>query len=448
MNSLHSLIDLKPGKKDMICIVGAGGKTSVLFQLAEELSVNGCKVLVTTTTAIYQPKSGQYDRVVIGPEEASALFDNGDIEGITVYGRAVSAEGKLLGASPEFLDELYLNGKFDYIIVEGDGSKGRPLKAPASHEPVIPSLTGKLLGVIGLDSIGREVSEAAVHRPEVFCRVTGSEEGSLISTETLVRLVLHEEGLFKAAPAAAQRYLVLNKADSDEDRRNALEMVISLRNKGAGLSGIIASSFIKHSFRKAGGISGIILAAGASKRMGTNKLLLPFGGVPVIERVVKAATGSALGEVILVYGSDRIKETGDKYKAKVVGNDQPQHGQSRSVRLGVGNASEYADGFMFLVGDQPYITSEMINKLIACYVSGDHSAVVPLYKGRRGNPVVFSYPLREKLMGLEGDSGGRVLLEQLTGKIAVVDMDDERSGLDMDTQEEYEMLLKLEEKNG
>lgn len=448
MNSLHSLIDLKPGKKDMICITGAGGKTSVLFQLAEELSAIGGKVLVTTTTAIYHPKSGQYDRIVVGPEKVPALFDNGEGKGITVYGTAVSSEDKLLGASPEFLDELYLNGKFDYIIVEGDGSKGRPVKAPASHEPVIPSLTGKLLGVIGLDCIGMEVSEEAVHRPELFCRITDCGEGSLISNETLVRLVLHEEGLFKAAPAAAERYLVLNKADGDEDMRNAREMAKILRDFDAGISGVIASSFKKPTFRKAGGISGIILAAGASKRMGTNKLLLPFGGVPVIERVVKAATESALGEVVLVYGSDMIKKTGDKYKAKVVENAQPQLGQSLSVRLGVEKASVYADGFMFLVGDQPYIEAEMINKLIESYASGDYSAVVPLYKGRRGNPVIFSYSLREELMRLEGDSGGRVLLEQLAGKTAVLNIDDERSGFDMDTREEYEMLLKLEEKNG
>jgi len=448
MNSLHSLIGLKPGKKDMICIVGAGGKTSVLFQLAEELSAKGCKVLVTTTTAIYHPGSGQYDRLLVGPDEAPVLFDDHAIKGITVYGRAVSDQGKLLGASPGFLDDVYLKGNFDYIIVEGDGSKGRPVKAPAAHEPVIPSQTGKLLGIIGIDCIGREVSEEAVHRPELFSKLTGYDAGSLIEAETLVRLVLHEEGLFKAAPEYAERYLVLNKADGEKEKKCAAEMVRALRGAETGLTGIIVSSFKKPGFRKAGGISGIILAAGASKRMGTNKLLLPIGGVPVIERVIRAATESDLGEIILVYGSDTVKESGDKYKAKTVSNAQPQLGQSLSVRLGVDNASVYADGFMFLVGDQPYITAEMINKLIESFASGDYSAVVPMYNGRRGNPVIFSNSLRERLMKLEGDSGGRVLLEKLTGEIAAVDMGDELSGLDMDTREEYEMLLKLEEKNG
>lgn len=448
MNSLHSLIDLKPGKKDMICIVGAGGKTSVLFQLAEELSAKGCKVFVTTTTAIYHPEKGQYDRILVGPEEAPSLFDDSAAYGITVYGRAVSAEGKLLGASPELLDAVYMKGNFDYILVEGDGSKGRPVKAPARHEPVIPSQTGKLLGVIGLDCIGREVSEEAVHRPELFGRVTGCREGALISTEALVRLVLHEEGLFKAAPESAERYLVLNKADGEKEKRYAAEVAKSLRNRETGISGIIIASFSKSSFRKAGGISGIILAAGASKRMGTNKLLLPFGGVTVIERVLKAAADSYLGEVILVYGSAAIKEAGDKYNVTAVNNAQPQLGQSLSVKLGVENASEYADGYMFLVGDQPYINTEMINKLIVSYISGDYKAAVPLYNGRRGNPVIFSGSLREQLLGLEGDSGGRVLLEGLSGEIAALDMGDELYGLDIDTREEYEMLLKLEEKNG
>ncbi|HWR60428.1 MAG TPA: selenium cofactor biosynthesis protein YqeC [Clostridia bacterium] len=448
MESLHSLINMEPGKKEMICIVGAGGKTSVLFRLAGELSEKGGRVLVTTTTAIYYPGREQYDRIVVSQEETPDLFDNVDACGITVFGRSVSSEGKLLGSSPELLDAVFLQGIFDYIIVEGDGSKGRPIKAPASYEPVIPSRTGKLLGVIGMDCIGREVSQEIVHRPGLFCEITGCGEQAVISTETVSRLVLHEEGLFKTAPRGAERYLVLNKADREKQMEDARDIAKSLRDKGSALSGIIVSSFKKQSFRKAGGISGIILAAGLSRRMGTNKLLLDLGGVPVIERTIKAASESSLSEIILVCGSEIAKAAGDGCKVRIVHNAEPEQGQSRSIRLGVENASGYADGFMFLVGDQPYITAAIINKLIEGYNSGNYSAAVPLYSGKRGNPVIFSYSLKDKLMELRGDSGGRILLEGLEGRIAVVDAGDELSGFDIDTREEYEKLLKLEEKNG
>lgn len=448
MESLYSLINMEPGRKEMVCIVGAGGKTSVLFRLAGELSEKGGKVLVTTTTAIYYPGREQYDRIVVSPEETPDLFDDMDTCGITAFGRAVSSEGKLLGASPELLDAIFLKGIFDYIIVEGDGSKGRPIKAPADHEPVIPSCTGKLLGVIGMDCIGREVSREIVHRPEIFCKITGCGEQAAISTETVIRLVLHREGLFKAAPQGAERYLVLNKADREKQMEDAGDIARSLRDKGSTLSGIIVSSFNRQSFRKAGGISGIILAAGLSSRMGTNKLLLALGGVPVIERTIRAASESGLSEVILVCSSEIAKAVGDRYEVRIVHNMEPQLGQSRSVRLGVENASIYSEGFMFLVGDQPYITADIINKLIESYYSGDYSAAIPFYSGKRGNPVIFSNSLRDKLTGLKGDTGGRMLLEGLEESIVAVDAGDELSGFDIDTREEYEKLLKLEEKDG
>lgn len=429
----------------MICIVGAGGKTSVLYRLAQELSGIGGRVLVTTTTAVFYPEREQYDQIIVDSDESALLFDKINGSGITVFGTSVSAEGKLLGTSSGFLDSLFEKDIFDYILVEGDGSKRKPIKAPAEYEPVIPSLTGKLLGIIGLDCLGKEASEEYVHRPELFRRITGCGEKDTISAETICRLVLHGEGLFKAAPEAAERYLVLNKADGSREREEARKIVKLLEAKGCDIKGIIASSFREPSFRMAGGISGIILAAGLSRRMGTNKLLLRLGGVPVIERIIKTASGSCLNEVILVCSRDVAEALRDEYKGRLVHNAEPELGQSRSVRLGARNASRYAEGFMFLVGDQPYITAETINKLVEGYYSGHYSAAVPLYKGKKGNPVVFSHFLRDKLMELDGDSGGRVLLQGLSESTLALVIDDELSGIDMDTREEYEMLLKLED---
>lgn len=194
-------------------------------------------------------------------------------------------------------------------------------------------------------------------------------------------------------------------------------------------------------------ISGIILASGLSKRMGVNKLLLPVGGVPAVERVIAAACRSGLEEVILVCSSDEVASIGSRYGVKVVHNTSPGLGQSRSIRLGVQSSCRTADGFMFLLGDQPLITEKVIDRLVESFVPEDCSAVVPLYNGIRGNPVIFSSSLRKKLMDIKGDTGGRVLLEELEGRIVTVGFIDEKPGLDIDTREEYEALLKLEDEN-
>jgi molybdenum cofactor cytidylyltransferase len=103
---------------------------------------------------------------------------------------------------------------------------------------------------------------------------------------------------------------------------------------------------------------------------------------------------------------------------------------------------------MFLVGDQPFINESIINSMVESFTPVNCSAVVPLYNGKRGNPVIFASSLREKLLHLSGDSGGRVLLEGLEESIITVSFADKKFGLDIDTLEEYEKVVKLEGKNG
>jgi len=238
MESLYSQVNINIGKKEMICLVGAGGKTSAMFRLAQELSDEGKKILVTTTTAIYYPTENQNGQIVIADLLLPDLFESISC-GITVYGRALSNEGKLLGVDPELLDALFLKGIFDYIIVEGDGSKGRPLKAPAGHEPVIPSLASKVLGLVGLDCVGKKVCPENVHRPELFCNISGCREGDIIDADMICRLIAHEEGLFKAVPSRAERYVVLNKADGEKERSAAGEIVQRLSDMGYETDGIV-----------------------------------------------------------------------------------------------------------------------------------------------------------------------------------------------------------------
>ncbi len=194
-------------------------------------------------------------------------------------------------------------------------------------------------------------------------------------------------------------------------------------------------------------IVGIILAAGLSSRMGTNKLMLPVGGLPAVERVIAAASRSKLDCITLVCSSEEVASIGGRYGIKIVYNTDPKQGQSKSIRLGIESSAQAADGYMFLVGDQPFISEKVINRLIESFKYKKCSAVVPIYKGERGNPVIFSSLLKDKLTGLRGDTGGRVLLKELGDKVATVVFDDGRPGFDIDTRDEYEALLKLEDGN-
>ncbi|HRS21562.1 MAG TPA: NTP transferase domain-containing protein, partial [Clostridia bacterium] len=112
------------------------------------------------------------------------------------------------------------------------------------------------------------------------------------------------------------------------------------------------------------------------------------------------------------------------------------------------NSCRSADGFMFLVGDQPFINESIINILIGKFSPEHCNAVVPLYNGIKGNPVIFASKLRNKLMGLTGDSGGRVLLEEMEEGIITVNFADAKLGMDIDTREDFEAITRLEGENG
>ena len=251
MEYMYSLLNIENGIKEMICFVGGGGKTSAMFQLSRELSRKGKKILVTTTTAVCYPEKKLFDNIIVSEKEDLGIFNDTICDGITVLGKSMSSEGKLLGINPKFLDVIFSRGLFDFILIEGDGSKGRSVKAPAVHEPVIPSHTTKLVGLIGMDCVGKNVHEENVHRPEHFCRILGCREGDIIDTEMIEKLIIHKQGLFKASPVQSEKYLILNKVDGESAKKSAIDITQQLLRMGFELEGIVMSSFKSSTFQNA-----------------------------------------------------------------------------------------------------------------------------------------------------------------------------------------------------
>lgn len=214
-------------KNHMVSFVGGGGKTSSILTLAKELAGFGRKVLITTTTAMYNIEE--------------PLHPN-----ITVIGECVTDEGKLKGLAIERVNEIYKDENYDVILVEADGAKKRPIKAPAPHEPVIPELTNMVVGVIGMDAYGEKISSPMVHRPEILAELTNSSMDRDINEEVLITLIGSTRGLFKSAPNGATKVVLLNKAIGDSLMETSLrvgELVIDkCNNIDCVLIGVVQES--------------------------------------------------------------------------------------------------------------------------------------------------------------------------------------------------------------
>ena len=192
-------------------------------------------------------------------------------------------------------------------------------------------------------------------------------------------------------------------------------------------------------------ISGIILAAGLSTRMGEPKQLLPFRGSTIIETVIDNLLGSKLSEVIVVVGHEAEKiQTRIQHKpVKIVFNPDYQEGMLTSAQYGVGSISASADAFAVTLVDLPLITPDLVDIVIDAYVQAEGGIAVPSYNYRRGHPVIFDRRYADDIRGLDGNSGGvRSLYKKYADDIHYVTVDTDRVLTDIDYRKDYEEALQ------
>lgn len=207
------LIDLLDSDKcRIISIVGAGGKSTLMYTLSDELRDNN-KVLVTTTTKIYLPEKKQYDYIALNDKEFYSIRCSNN-KGVYIYGVCINEENKLIGPEAEIINQQ--QPYFHYILIEADGSKRKPIKGWKDNEPVVCSSTQTTVGVLSIDAIGKTVNEDNVHRVEEFTKITGSTKYEKITVEDMCSVICHPNGLFKSA--RGEKILFINKVEREIDK--------------------------------------------------------------------------------------------------------------------------------------------------------------------------------------------------------------------------------------
>ena len=225
----------------VIALVGAGGKTSTAFWLAQQFKQRGHCVLVSTTTKMYHPNANQADRFI------SAIDSDSDSEADNQFGCFIpektcntllsrlqnqktapsitfcfqseiqatdkNAKKKVMGIAPELINQLKNNSPFTVFIIEADGAKCKPLKAPGRHEPCLPLCSDIVIGITGAESIDTPANAENIHRWNTFSELTQCSQGDLIDYRVLQRLIAHPQGMFKHAPVNASKVWLINKVD-------------------------------------------------------------------------------------------------------------------------------------------------------------------------------------------------------------------------------------------
>lgn len=221
------------GKKHTICLVGGGGKTTVMYELAAAWAASGRRVLVLTSTHILRPADGSF------AADAAAVQKLWQQGRYAVIGTPEFATGKLTLPPQSVYEALKLQA--DVILCEADGSKHQPCKAPAAHEPVLLPESDIVLAVVGMDALGNSLQQVC-QRPQLAAELLDCSADKIIDAQMLAALLLSEQGARKNVGTRTY-YIVLNKCDlikaaQQEEMRRLLvgegidEQKIWLRERG------------------------------------------------------------------------------------------------------------------------------------------------------------------------------------------------------------------------
>lgn len=241
MNLLNAL-ELDTSSKNIICLVGAGGKTTTMYSLSKELIKEQKKVLLTTTTAIYYPISKNYDNLIISNDLEQLILESKRLSlgSITIMGKSIfNNNEKLKGINKSWIKPLCTEGDYDSVIIECDGAKRKSIKAPSWYEPVIPKCATLMIGCIGLDVIDKMINEKWVHRANIFSSVVNQQLGERINYDTIMRLILSKEGLFKECNKHIEKVVLLNKVLDDEQLSEAHKLAEKIINESNDISKVI-----------------------------------------------------------------------------------------------------------------------------------------------------------------------------------------------------------------
>ena len=241
--ALHEALGI--ARPAVFATVGGGGKTTVLFALAAEWEAAGGEGLtvLTTTTKMTIPREGRTLPLAIGRDDAFRAGALDDIRfrglGTAVVGSGRGDRDRVLGVTPGWPRRAVDAGLASLVGVEADGSKGRPFKAPAIHEPVIPEGVDVVAAVVGAGVLGRPLDERAVHRPEQVAQICGASIGDEVTPSLVAQVLTSESGGRKGVPESAEFVvLVSNAARNLEGSREiaaAIDACVVLWDVGAGL---------------------------------------------------------------------------------------------------------------------------------------------------------------------------------------------------------------------
>lgn len=444
---IRQALDLAPG--DVVSFVGAGGKTSALFRLAGELAGQGWRVISTTTTRIAQ------DELRLAPQQVG--FGHGmqlpdtlpdQVEQhrhIFVFSK-IEADGKVRGVRPAWLDSHLARATYlDALLVEADGSRRLPMKAPLPHEPAMPASSTVIVPVMGLDALGLPLDKKRIYGADIIHNATGHPIGRPVTTQLMAAVLLSPQLGLKNVPRQARVIPLLNRATPEllPQARQIAAFALTDQNIERVLIGAVQGTEPIWEIQRR--VGAVVLAAGRSQRMGQPKLLLPWGASTIIRSVCERITSCGLNEIVVVAGEqmEAIQQQLADLPVRVIYN--PDHAQGEmlsSLKLGLQSIWYSSSACLVVLGDQPEVKPDVLSRIMGAYSQGLGRIIVPAYQSRRGHPLLIDNTFWQAMIDLPPDKAPRDMLSAHEQHIYQLAVDTETVLSDIDTPEDYKQARR------
>ena len=225
-----ALLDVLEAREGIVCAVGAGGKKTTLYALAD--AHPGRVAYTATVFAARFPRRLQAHALITDRADLPAALASTQTHTRVAYARPTEKPGRVAGVEPELIADCHRQGGFALTLVKADGARMRAIKAPAEDEPVIPTDARTVLILVSAAAIGQPLDERIAHRPERLAAVTGLAPGAAITPEAVGRLLAADAGGLQGVPAGATAIAVINAVD-DSERHKASEQAARVALDGS-----------------------------------------------------------------------------------------------------------------------------------------------------------------------------------------------------------------------
>ena len=429
-------------KGDVIAIIGAGGKTSLMVGIGYELAELGWRVLATSTMPMSAEQIGLMptalsvdstpDSVSTALNESRFVFLHGE----TYKAHALGVKPDVVTLIPDWVDS-------DVLLIEADSADNLPLKAPREGEPIIPRGVSLVIPVASFAAVGQPLNDAYIYNAQAMIQVCGFPEGMPIKPSWIAQVVRDEHLGMRGVPSGARTVAFFNQTPMTPFNRRRARAVAKIALRHSSLQAVALGEVRGHEpVREVQRTVGaVVLAAGASKRMGEPKLLLPWlNKRSIIEHTVEQLIRLKVDPLVVVTGhySDVIRQALERWEVQFTQNRAFKTAElGGSLRAGLHALPANTSAALIVLGDQPNIPPKVIQQILMAYAEQQRDIILPQFDGRIGYPALIARRHWPELLAMKDDSAFERWLAAHAADALRVPVDTDAIFRSVDTPQDY-----------